>query len=150
MMDISSNVVEIIAQFEGYRPTPYLDINNVPTIGYGTTYYPDGRKVTMTDKTVTKGQAKDLLLTTLAHYKDVVLKAVDAPITQNQLDACVSLCYNIGEGSFKKSTLVKLFNLGRPKTEVAAEFMHWNHDNGIVVNGLTLRRNAERTLFLTP
>ena len=36
-------------QFEGYRAKPYLCPANVATIGYGSTYYADGRKVTLED-----------------------------------------------------------------------------------------------------
>ena len=34
--------LDIIKQYEGLRLKPYLDAVGVPTIGYGTTYYPDG------------------------------------------------------------------------------------------------------------
>jgi len=38
---------ELCRRFEGYRAKPYLCPANVATIGYGSTYYADGRKVTL-------------------------------------------------------------------------------------------------------
>ena len=37
----------IIKQFEGFRAKPYKDSAGIPTIGYGTIQYPDGKAVTM-------------------------------------------------------------------------------------------------------
>lgn len=65
-----------------------------------------------------------------------------------KLAACVSLHYNIGDTAFDKSTLVKLLN----KEDIqgaADQFPRWNMDNGKVINGLTIRRKAERDLFLS-
>ena len=47
----------LIAQFEGLRLKPYLCSAGVPTIGYGSTFYPSGRKVTMQDKPITQETA---------------------------------------------------------------------------------------------
>jgi lysozyme len=37
---------ELCRRYEGYRAKPYLCPANVATIGYGSTYYADKRKVT--------------------------------------------------------------------------------------------------------
>ena len=51
----------IIKQFEGFRAAPYLDSASIPTIGYGTIEYPDGKAVTMNDPAVTAEQAEGFL-----------------------------------------------------------------------------------------
>lgn len=65
-----------------------------------------------------------------------------------KLAACVSLHYNIGDTAFDKSTLVKLLNK-EDMQGAADQFPRWNLDNGKVINGLTIRRKAERDLFIS-
>ena len=45
-MKISPRGLELIKDFEGFSSTAYLCPAKIPTIGYGSTYYPDGKKVT--------------------------------------------------------------------------------------------------------
>lgn len=59
----------------------------------------------------------------------------------------VDLCYNIGVGNFRSSTLVKKFNAG-DKQGAADEFPKWNKGGGKVMKGLQRRRWAERLVFL--
>ena len=47
-------------QFEGYRAKPYLCPANVATIGYGSTYYADKRKVTLEDPPMDEPTARAL------------------------------------------------------------------------------------------
>ena len=53
--------LDIIASFEGFSPTPYLCPAGIPTIGYGSTFYEDGRKVSMSDSAITEPQGKEML-----------------------------------------------------------------------------------------
>ena len=63
---------------------------------------------------------------------------------QNELDALVSFCYNIG--SIKQLTA----DGTRSKAVVASKILQYNKAGGKVYRGLTRRRKAERELFLTP
>jgi lysozyme len=45
-------------RFEGLFLQPYLCPAGVPSIGYGTTHYADGRAVTLKDPAITKAQAE--------------------------------------------------------------------------------------------
>jgi lysozyme len=74
---------------------------------------------------------------------------VKAPINQNQFDALVSFVYNVGAGNFAKSTLLKKLNKADYQG-AGDEFLRWNRGGGKVLNGLIRRRDAERSLFLTP
>ena len=49
--------VQLICEFEGFRPTVYNDGVGVATIGYGSTFYLDGRSVTWNDGPITEPQA---------------------------------------------------------------------------------------------
>ena len=44
----------LIKEFEKFKSKPYLDSELVPTIGFGTTFYPDGTRVSLQDPSITK------------------------------------------------------------------------------------------------
>lgn len=152
VLRLSDKGLELIKQFEGFRSAPYKDIVGVWTIGYGNTYYPDGRKVSGADKVLTEKEAHDLKMAII--NKDFAPKVRQAlghskvPITQNMFDACVSLAYNIGVGGFAKSSVVRQLNAGN-KQAAADAFLLWNKAGGKVVKGLERRRAKERELFLS-
>ena len=145
-MKTSPQGLAIIKKFEGFRAKPYRCPAGVATIGYGSTYYADGRPVKMTDAPITEAQAQELLQATLAKYEDCVNGAVKMPINQNQFDAFVSFTYNLGCGAFRKSTMLQLFNTGYAGA-AAAQFNRWTRGGGKVLPGLVARRAAERALF---
>ncbi len=151
VIQLSDAGFELIAQFEGFRATPYLDAVGVPTIGYGNTYYTDGRKVKMSDKPLSRAEAKELKLVIINQdFAPAVRRAIQGvpiPITQGMFDAMVSLAYNIGAGAFAKSSVVRHLKQGN-KTAAAEAFLMWNKAGGKVLTGLTRRRQAERALFL--
>ena len=150
-MALSDKGFDMIATFEGFRPKPYLDAVGVPTIGYGNTYYLDGRKVKMTDKPISRDEAKHLKMAVInKDFAPAVRKALadsKVPITQNMFDACVSLAYNIGVSAFAKSSVVRYLNAGN-KQKAGDAFLLWNKAGGRVLDGLARRRKREREVFL--
>ena len=148
-MKTSKVGISLIAEFEGFSSKPYLCPAKVPTIGFGSTCWADGRAVSLQDEPITRDEAFELLAATLVDFEQTVNKAVTVSLKQLQFDALVCLCYNIGGGNFKASTLVKLANQGASVDEVAAQFLRWNRAGGKVLAGLTRRREAERALFLS-
>ena len=146
-MKTSDKGLALIKSFEGFSAKPYLCPAGVPTIGYGATYYPDGRRVTMQDRPVTEADATAMLRAMLASYEAGVSRYVLVPVTQGQFDALVSFAYNIGLSALKNSTLLRVLNL-RDYAGAAAQFARWNRANGKVLPGLTRRREAERVMFL--
>lgn len=151
-LQLSNAGMALIKQFEGFRSAPYRDAVGVPTIGYGNTYYLDGRKVSMSDKPLTKDEAHQLKMDiTNRDFAPAVRKALASSkvaITQNMFDACVSLAYNIGVGGFARSSVVRHLNAGN-KQAAADAFLLWNKAGGKVLKGLDNRRRAERALFLS-
>lgn len=140
--------VSLIKEFEGLRLKAYPDpaTGGEPwTIGIGTTVYPDGRKVRPGD-VITEAQAEQYLRHDLGRFEADVNRLTGGVTTQGQFDALVSLCYNIGEGALKTSTLLRKHNEG-DYTDAAAEFPRWNRAGGKVMTGLTRRREAERKLY---
>jgi lysozyme len=110
--------------------------------------YLEGTRVRLADPEITRAEAENLFVNTLTKYEDTVNKTTKG-LNQNQFDACVSLCYNIGREAFTSSTLVKMINAGTAQDLIAPQFLRWNKVKGKPDKGLTRRREAEKTLFLS-
>ena len=95
---------------EGLRTKPYLDTRGIPTISLGVTYYPNGRKVTMQDKPITKIEAERLGKVIADRFSAEVTALIKSKVNQNQFNALVSIAYNIGINGFKSSSFLKLVN----------------------------------------
>ena len=145
-MKVDASGVQLISDFEDLRLTAYDDGVGVWTIGWGTTVYPNGKKVKKGDK-ITLEQAKQYKAYDLSRFEKAVNDAVKVPLNQNQFNALVSLAYNIGEKAFTGSTLVKRLNDGNHKA-AADQFLVWVNAKGKRMQGLVNRRNKEREVFL--
>lgn len=146
-MRLGSKGLELIKSFEGFYSKPYLDPIGIPTIGYGATYYPNKKKVTMKDKPLTEKEASDLLKEMMVTYENDVKRLVKRELNQNQFDALVSFTYNLGSANLCKSTLLKKINANPYDKTIKDEFLKWNKAGGKVLNGLIRRRNAEAELY---
>lgn len=156
-MQLSEAGMALLNEFESFRSKPYRDSVGKPTIGWGTTYYPGGREVTMNDKPVTRAEA--------ARIKQAVLNEDFSPavnmmfageiergeITQNMFDALICLVYNIGVMGLKASSIYRNIKAGR-YAAAADSFLLYNKGrvNGRLkyIEGLAIRRGKERALFL--
>lgn len=146
-MRASENGIRLIKQFEGCRLTAYQDSVGVWTIGYGWTQPVDGKPVAK-GMTITQQKANQLLTEGVARYENGVTNLVTVPLNQNQLDALVDFAYNLGVNALKGSTLLKKLNTG-DYAGAANEFTKWNKAGGKELAGLTRRREAEKSLFLS-
>ena len=130
--------------FEGCVLTAYADQGGVWTIGHGHT----GQGV-HAGLTITQDQADTFLESDLAGSVACVNRLVTANINQNQFDAMVDFVFNMGCASLAQSTLLRDVNTGN-FADAATQFLRWDHVRGVVVSGLTRRRQAEATLFNAP
>lgn len=146
MMNVSTKGIALIKQFEGFRANSYLDSVNVPTIGYGSTMWQDGRKVKL-GETITIDEADKLLLWETGN-KSKPIKNLD--VNQNQFDALVSFAYNLGIGALLKSTLLKKVKANANDPLIKKEFMRWVNAGGKPLPGLIKRRKLESELYFTP
>jgi lysozyme len=147
-MDISYKGIKLITSFEGFVNKPYLDVIGKCTIGYGTTIYPNGVKVSMTDKPITLEQAKEYLMHDLQKFEKGVNELISkTKLNQNQFDALVSFAYNCGLGNLKTSTLLKLVKAMPTSEAIFNQFLRWNKAGGKEITGLTRRRKAEAELY---
>lgn len=132
-----------ITQREGVRLSAYLDSVGVWTIGVGHAATSGVPPIPRKGMRITAQQADEILTKDLARYEDAINRSVKVPLTQNQFDALVSLCFNIGERGFAHSTVVARLN--RKDYRGAADaILMWQHPPV-----LRTRREAERKQFLT-
>jgi lysozyme len=146
-MKLDESGYKLIQEFEGLSLVPYLCSAKVATIGYGSTFYPSSKKVTMQDQPISLATAKWMLKETADKFAADVDKLIKSKLTQNQFNALVSFAFNLGVTSLGRSTLLKKVNINPNDPTIAAEFAKWNKAGGKVLNGLTKRRAKEAKLY---
>ena len=140
-MKTSEKGIELIISFEGFskRACKCVPSEKYYTIGYG--HY--GKDVA-SDDTITKKAAIELLKKDLASFEKKVDKYNNVyHFSQNEFDALVSFCYNVG--NIDKLTV----NGRRTKDEIANAMLRYTHSGGKELQGLVRRRTMERELFLS-
>lgn len=154
-MDISAKGIQLLKHSEGLRLKAYKCQAGVPTIGYGSTFYEDGKPVKMGD-TITAARAEALLpaiAKKFAQAVDMKTRKIDRVWKQTEFDALVNLTFNIGIGNFNSSTLLKKLQENAPVSEIVAQFKVWNKSRNPktklleVSDGLVKRRASEAHLF---
>ncbi len=139
-MIYSKDGLHLTEQFEGCRLVAYQDQIGILTIGYGHT------AGVYKGMTCTQAQAETWLMQDIDEAAHTVNRMVKARLTQPQFDALVDFVFNLGAGNFEKSTLLRLLNANSIRA-ASNEFEKWNRAGGIVRDGLTRRRFAEKNLF---
>ena len=147
MNKLDENGYRLIQGFEGLSLVPYKCSAGVATIGWGATFYPSSKKVTMQDAPISLATAKWMFKETADKFAADVDKMIKANINQNQFNAIVSLAYNIGLAGLAKSSLLKKVNANPSDPTITNSFMIWNKAGGKVLNGLTKRRAIEAKLY---
>jgi lysozyme len=137
----------LIKSFEGLSLVPYKCQAGISTIGYGATFYPSSKKVTMQDAPISLATAKWMLKETADKFAVDVDKMIKANINQNQFNAIVSIAYNIGLAGLAKSSLLKKVNANPSDPTIRNSFLIWNKAGGRVLDGLTKRRTKEANLY---
>ena len=144
MMRLSLQSRERLKRLEGFRANAYIPVpGDRVTIGYGFT---DGVKL---GDTMTREEADARLVEELRPYEMAVWQGCTREPNQNEFDAMVLLCFNIGPAGFRRSTVLKAHNRGDCQAAARA-FGLWNKSGGKVYAGLTKRRAEESALYLTP
>jgi lysozyme len=139
---INSAGVKLIAAFEGCKLNAYQDAVGIWTIGYGHT------RDVHSGMSVTQAQAEQLLQADLEEFESAVESVVNVDLDSNQFSALVAFCFNVGPQALFDSTLLKLLNQGNTFA-AANEFPRWDKAGEQHLLGLTRRRFAERSLFLS-
>lgn len=140
-LSLSAAALVAMAVHEGYRDRAYYATaderdRGISTIGFGNT---EGVKPT---DTITVEKALVRLLATADKMQQQMRQCLgdQTEMTQPAWDALTSLTYNIGVGNFCSSTLVKKAKAGQ---EFCSEILRWNRQSGVILAGLTKRRQEE-------
>jgi lysozyme len=151
--DVRRKATEIAAtlcrRFEGLVLKPYLCSAGVPTIGYGATYYLDGRPVTLKDPPISREAAERMLILQIERdFLPAVVRLCPVLLheTPERLAAIIDFAFNCGHGALRASTLRRKIN-AELWNEVPVQLMRWNRAGGRVLRGLTIRRQAEANLI---
>lgn len=139
---LSAAVLVGIAIEEGFTSKAVIPVpGDVPTIGFGTT------KGVKRGDVITPERALVRLLDDANEFSESVKRCANVPMYQYEFDAYVSLTYNIGEGAFCKSTLVKKLQ-SYDYAGACKEILRWDKFNGQPLKGLTHRRQREYKLCM--
>jgi lysozyme len=134
----------LIKKFEGCKLSAYTCPAGKLTIGFGHVMQAhEPQKISM-------DQAERLLDIDIAIALTKIKKLVKVSLTDNQIQALVSFVFNVGEGNFSCSTMLKKIN-SKDYAGASREFLRWDKArvNGKMQSlpGLTKRRLAEMELW---
>lgn len=132
--------IDLVKRFEGCRLVAYQDGNGIWSIGYGHT----GPEV-HEGMTCTQEQA-DAWLAAQVDENEGYVRQECPSATPAQYAAMTSLCYNIGIGNFRGSS-VRRFHNDSQFAQAADSFKLWNRIGQSVSQGLIARRAAEADLY---
>lgn len=142
MKHISSEGIQFIKKFEGFRADAYKCPAGIWTIGYGHT---DG--VREGDR-VDEMEAEALLRDDCRNWETIVNNAPRSDtFTQQQFDGLVSFCYNCGGRAIRTGSLGRAMRKTDDVEVWCKEIMRWCHANGKVLQGLQWRRFCECELL---
>lgn len=140
-MIISENGIKLLKEFEGCRLMAYkcLPSERYFTIGFG--HYGPDVKIGMR---ISQQQAEDILKKDLLEYGARVMRYDHIyHWSQNEFDALVSFCYNIG-------SIDQLTDYGkRSRQTIAEKMLLYVNSGGVKIQGLVNRRIKEQALFLS-
>lgn len=158
-MKTSDIGIYLIKFFEGVRYKPYICSGNVWTVGCGHALYPRQLVMNLADRKEyklkpednrvwTKEEVDGLLKYDLQRFELGVLRLLGSvQPRQSEFDALVSFSFNLGLGTFQRSTVRSAFIRG-DKTRAGEVLLKYCRAGGKVLKGLQRRRLAEHALLM--
>ena len=147
-MNVSKAGIALIKHHEGVRNRPYRDCIGLWTVGVGH-LIGDGKSLPDSwNKTFTNEEVDALLRTDLRRFELGISKMLpNVPLRQCEFDSLVSFAFNVGLGTFQRSTLRQALLRG-DKTQAMESLLKYCKAGGKIVKGLQTRRLDEKQLFL--
>ncbi|KQP12995.1 lysozyme [Methylobacterium sp. Leaf93] len=142
-MDLSAIGSAVLVAREGRRLDAYRDSVGIWTIGIGHTSAA-GPPVVTQGLRLTAAECDALFARDVGRFVRTVAAVVPNDLPDHAFDALVSLCFNIGEGAFRRSTVVRRLNAG-DRAGAAEAILMWNRPSSLIP-----RRRAEYDQFRTP
>ncbi|MBY7791738.1 type VI secretion system tip protein VgrG, partial [Vibrio fluvialis] len=155
-IEFSTKGIKLLKEIEELRLHPYDDQTGKvistyvkgATIGYG--YLIPKDEWDFYKNGITQSEAEKLLMKKIPRYEKNVQKVVTSNVEQQEFDALVLLCYNIGESNFNSSSVLKLVNGGNAPVygnNIEKAWLAWNQSQGQVMSGLINRRKCELDVY---
>lgn len=125
----SDDQVQATAIKEGYTPKPIIPVKgDVPTIGHGTTVYPDtGVRVKMTDPAIDRKTALQYLKLHMDKDARRFNKTIlNIPVSQGEYDLYLDFTYQYGTSAWSGSSMLR--NLRAKKYRAACDsLLKWKY-----------------------
>lgn len=152
-MRLSEQGSKLIRHYEGCKLKAYKDPAGIPTIGYGNTFYEDGKPVKMGDE-ITQQRADELFALITPRFEQTVRNKINRQMLQHEFDAAVSFCYNAGTSYKTAGGTWKDYDIWKHiQNRYAGIEGYWQGlaitAGGVKLNGLVKRRKSEAHLYIT-
>lgn len=146
-MNVSERCIQLIKHHEGVRNRPYRCPANLWTVGVGH-LIGDGKSLPDSwNRTFTQEEIDGLLRSDLRKFETGVLRMLPKmQLRQCEFDALVSFSFNLGLGTFQRSTLRQALLRGDKKAAMES-LVKYCKAGGKILKGLQNRRLDERRLF---
>jgi lysozyme len=146
-VNVSKAAILLIKHYEGVRSRPYRCPAGLWTVGVGH-LIGDGKSLPESwNRTFSQEEIDKILKFDLRRFELGLTKLLpNIPLKQNEFDALVSFCFNLGLGCFQRSTIRQA--LLRGDKEAAMEsLVKYCRAGSKILKGLQNRRLDERRLF---
>ena len=146
-MNVSKAGIALIKHHEGVRSRPYRCPANLWTVGVGH-LIGDGKLLPDSyNRTFTAEEIDGLLKSDLRRFELGISKMLpNVPLRQCEFDCLVSFAFNLGLGTFQRSTLRQALLRG-DKKKAMESLIKYCRAGGKILKGLQARRLDERALF---
>lgn len=138
-LTVSAGFFAALIQYEGFSSKPYRDSVGVPTVGIGTTQYPNGQRVKMTDAPVTKDEAVEYARAHLSkderRFRDSL---PNVALSQDEYDIYLDFMYNFGAANWQKSSMRRHLLAGNHKA-ACQSLLRWKYAGG---KDCSIRKNG--------
>ena len=150
LWSMSSKGISFLKNYEVLKLKMYNDSANHATIGYGHLIHHgpiSGKKSEIPFKSgLSEREATKLLKKDLKKYEATVNKYTNVKLCQQEYDALVIFCFNIGRGAFKKCSALRVLNK-KQYSLVGNKMKLYNRAGGKISKGLVNRRAEEVEIF---
>jgi len=146
-VNVSERGIRLIKHHEGIRNRPYRCAAGLWTVGVGH-LIGDGKSLPESwNRTFSKEEIDGILKRDLKRFEHGILKMLpNVLLRQHEFDALVSFAFNLGLGSFQRSTIRQALLRGDKKAAMES-LIKYCRAGGKILKGLQIRRLDEKALF---
>jgi len=146
-VNVSKAAIALIKHHEGVRSRPYRCPANLWTVGVGH-LIGDGKSLPDSwNRTFSEEEINGILKSDLRRFELGISKMLpNVPLRQCEFDCLVSFAFNLGLGTFQRSTLRQALLRGDKKAAMES-LVKYCRAGGKILRGLQIRRLDEKALF---